>query len=285
MTSLNKTRNGEKEMQNIEIFNNGEFGEIRATTINEIPYFVGKDVAKALGYKDTSDALKRHVDEEDKLTRCFTDSGQSREMYIINESGLYSLVLSSKLPSAKKFKRWVTKEVLPSIRKHGAYATPATLENMLANPQFAIDLFTALKDEQDKNKQLELENKCQKEQLEIAEPKCEYYEEMMNRKDLKLGAREVGNFLRLRVNDVNKLAMKFGMIYSPKRGKYLPTREYQELFIVEEGITHNTDYAYSTLKYTTAARDCLYQKLKPFGIDYKNTIEENHRIVEIILSN
>ena len=94
---------------------------IRTLEIDGKPYFVGKDVAQILGYKDTSDALKKHVDEEDKLTRRFADSGQNREMYIVNESGLYSLILSSKLESSKRFKRWVTSEVLPSIRKSGGY--------------------------------------------------------------------------------------------------------------------------------------------------------------------
>lgn len=106
----------------IQVFTNEKFGEVRTLMINNEPWFVGKDVAVALGYKDTSDALKKHVDTEDKLTRRFADSGQSREMYIINESGVYSLVLSSKLPTAKKFKRWVTSEVLPSIRKTGSYS-------------------------------------------------------------------------------------------------------------------------------------------------------------------
>lgn len=96
--------------------------KIRGIIIDGSPFFVGKDVAKALGYRDTSDALKKHVDEEDKLTRRFADSGQRREMKIINESGLYSLILSSKLPEAKKFKRWVVSEVLPTIRKHGYYS-------------------------------------------------------------------------------------------------------------------------------------------------------------------
>ncbi|MSU08235.1 phage repressor protein/antirepressor Ant [Veillonellaceae bacterium WCA-693-APC-5D-A] len=106
----------------IQVFTNEKFGKVRTLMINNEPWFVGKDVAVALGYKDTSDALKKHVDTEDKLTRRFADSGQSREMYIINESGVYSLVLSSKLPTAKKFKRWVTSEVLPSIRKTGGYS-------------------------------------------------------------------------------------------------------------------------------------------------------------------
>ena len=88
-------------MNNIQIFKNNEFGEIRVIEIDNKPCFVGKDIAEKLGYKDTSDALKRHVDEEDKLTRYFTDSGQGRNMIVINESGLYSLILSSKLPKAK----------------------------------------------------------------------------------------------------------------------------------------------------------------------------------------
>lgn len=114
-------------MTELKIFNNPEFGEIRTVEVAGEPWLVGKDVALALGYSDTSDALKKHVDPEDKLTRRFADSGQNREMYIINESGLYSLVLSSKLPGAKKFKRWVTSEVLPSIRKTGQYtAKPMT---------------------------------------------------------------------------------------------------------------------------------------------------------------
>lgn len=108
-------------MQELMIFNNGEFGQIRTVVIDNEPYFVGKDVAESLAYKDTSDALKRHVETEDKLTRCFTDSGQRRNMLVINESGLYSLIFGSKLETAKKFKRWVTSEVLPTLRKTGSY--------------------------------------------------------------------------------------------------------------------------------------------------------------------
>ena len=108
-------------MNKIMIFENEEFGKVRSTVINGEPWFVGKDIAKILGYRDTSDALKKHVDAEDKLSRYFADSGQNRLMYVINESGFYSLVLSSKLPTAKKVKRWVTSEVLPTIRKTGGF--------------------------------------------------------------------------------------------------------------------------------------------------------------------
>ena len=111
-------------------FHHEMFGDIRAIERDGEPWFVGKDVAEALGYKDTVNALKSHVDEEDKLGWQFTTSGQRRSMTIINESGLYSLVLSSKLPQAKQFKRWVTAEALPTIRCHSAYATTATMKHI-----------------------------------------------------------------------------------------------------------------------------------------------------------
>ena len=106
---------------NIQIFTNDNFGEIRTCLVNNQIMFVGKDVATALGYTDPQKALKMHVDNDDKLTRQIVVSGQGRRTYIINESGLYSLILSSKLPQAKAFKRWVTAEVLPQIRKTGGY--------------------------------------------------------------------------------------------------------------------------------------------------------------------
>lgn len=142
----------------LKVFNNAEFGSVRTLEIDGEPWFVGKDVAEILGYADTYGALKKHVDEEDKQN-CQNDSFETpRGMTVINESGLYSLVLSSNLPSAKKFKRWVTSEVLPSIRKHGAYMTEDTLEKALTSPDFLIQLATKLKDEQEKNKALKADN-------------------------------------------------------------------------------------------------------------------------------
>jgi len=109
-------------MNQLQVFQNNEFGQIRTLMIDDEPWFVGKDVADAIGYSNTRDALSKHVDDEDKgVANCDTLGG-TQEMVIINESGLYSLILSSKLPSAKKFKRWVTSEVLPSIRKTGSYS-------------------------------------------------------------------------------------------------------------------------------------------------------------------
>lgn len=111
-------------MSDLQVFNSPEFGDIRAVEINGEPWFVGKEIAMALGYADTDQALRKHVDDEDKLTRRFDGSGQGRDMTIINESGVYSLIFSSKLEKARAFKRWVTAVVLPSIRKHGAYIAP-----------------------------------------------------------------------------------------------------------------------------------------------------------------
>lgn len=145
-------------MNEVKIYNSEEFGDIRTVTIENEPWFVGKDVAVSLGYKDTADALKKHVADEDKLTRCFADSGQNRQMYIINESGLYALIFGSKLESAKRFKHWVTSEVLPAIRKHGVYA----VDELLSNPEMAIRAFTALKEEREKNKALEADNQRMK---------------------------------------------------------------------------------------------------------------------------
>ena len=141
----------------LEVFTNAEFGSVRTLTIDEKPYFVGKDVAEILGYSNTQKAIRDHVDDEDKLTERIVLSGQNREIIIINESGLYSLILSSKLPNAKRFKRWVTSEVLPSIRKHGAYMTDSTLEQALTSPDFLIKLATELKTEKEKRQALEVQ--------------------------------------------------------------------------------------------------------------------------------
>ena len=138
-----------------EVYSNVEFGAVRTLTIDNEPYFVGKDVATILGYSNSSKAIADHVDEEDKLNNETLSSLGQRGGWLINESGLYSLILSSKLPTAKKFKRWVTAEVLPSIRKHGAYMTPDTLEKALYNPDFLIRLATELKDTQAHVKHLE----------------------------------------------------------------------------------------------------------------------------------
>lgn len=138
-------------MNEVKIFNSKEFGDVRTVTINGEPWFVGRDVALSLGYKDTSDALKKHVDSEDKLTRCFADSGQNRQMYIVNESGLYALIFGSKLDSAQRFKHWVTSEVLPAIRRTGGYQMQAPQGKEL----LALAVLEAQKTIEEQNKAIE----------------------------------------------------------------------------------------------------------------------------------
>lgn len=150
---------------------NYESSEVRTVQVNGEPWFVGKDVATVLGYSNTRDAIARHVDEEDKAGVGIHDGSQMREVVVVNESGLYSLVLSSKLPNAKKFKRWVTSEVLPSIRKHGAYMTDQALEKALTNPDFLIQLATQLKTEQEQRRRLETTVAAQSKQMEQDKPK------------------------------------------------------------------------------------------------------------------
>ena len=129
-------------MNDIQIFSNEQFGQVRVITKDGEPWFVGKDVAGVLGYFDTNKAISMHVDIEDKLNDKMESRLGQRGGWLINESGLYSLIMSSKLPSAKKFKKWVTSDVLPSIRKHGMYAT----DELINNPDLLIAAATKIKE-------------------------------------------------------------------------------------------------------------------------------------------
>lgn len=144
-----------RKMNELKIFESKEFGSIRTVTINNKPYFVGKDVASILGYSNVRDAIANHVYEDDKGVEKLDTPGGKQNMTVINESGLYALIFGSRLESAKRFKHWVTSEVLPSIREHGAYMTENTLEQALTNPDFLIQLAIKLKEEQEARKKLE----------------------------------------------------------------------------------------------------------------------------------
>ena len=145
-------------MNQMEIFKNPEFGAIRAVEIDGEPWLVGKDVALALGYKNPQEAIRNHVDAEDKGVSEILTPGGMQKLPIINESGLYSLVLSSKLPKAKQFRRWVTSEVLPTIRKHGAYITREKLWEVATSPEVMMKLCSDLLAEREENAALREEN-------------------------------------------------------------------------------------------------------------------------------
>lgn len=147
-------------MNEIKVFDNDAFGSVRTMDMEGEVWFVGKDVAEILGYTNPSKALADHVDEEDKLNNESLSSLGQRGGWLINESGLYSLVLSSKLPTAKQFKRWITKEVIPSIRKTGGY---------FATPKTYVEALRALADAEEEKERLALEN-------EEMKPKAEFYD-------------------------------------------------------------------------------------------------------------
>ena len=141
-------------MNKLQIFESPEFGAVRTVEIDGEAWLVGKDVADDLGYQNGSRDINRHVDEEDRKKMMIFDGNQNKEAIVINESGLYALVLSSKLPTARKFRHWVTSEVLPSIRRHGLYA----VDELLNNPDLMIQAMEQLKAERAKNLQLSRES-------------------------------------------------------------------------------------------------------------------------------
>ena len=167
-------------MTELQVFQSADFGSVRTINIEGTPYFVGKDVADILGYSNSRKAIIDHVDEEDKGVTKWDTLGGTQTLSIINESGLYSLILSSKLPNAKQFKRWVTSEVLPAIRSYGMYAT----DELIANPDLAIAAFTALKEEREKNRLLLQMVAVQNQQIIEMKPKASYYDVVLNCKDL-----------------------------------------------------------------------------------------------------
>lgn len=175
-TMANTTVTNETQLQ---IFNNADFGSIRTLDINGEPWLVGKDVAEALGYSNASKAVITHVDEEDRFKMMLKADSQNgnvvTETTVINESGVYSLVFSSKLPTAKKFKHWVTSEVLPAIRKHGVFV----MDDIINNTDALIEALQAFKAEKIRRQALEVENAIQRQQIAEMEPKVSYYDKVL----------------------------------------------------------------------------------------------------------
>lgn len=250
----------------IKSFKNEEFGQVRTLLIDNEPYFVGKDVAEILGYSDTSDALKKHVDDEDKMGRQIADSlGRMQNTKVINESGLYSLILSSKLPNAKKFKRWVTSEVLPSIRKTGGYI--GTDENMSDEEIMAKALMVAQntidkKNELLKAKEKELINTKADldtknkfiDQIAVSENSLKVVEvaQIASKKGIKIGQNKLWNKLR-----------EWGLI--KKNSKYDPKQEYIDrgYFEIVEGTKENSKgvFTYKTTRVLGKGQVYIINKL------------------------
>ena len=245
-------------MNDLQIFKNEELGEVRVITVEDEPWFVGKDVAELLGYSNPRDAVGKHVDEEDKVDGVAIRDSMGRDQYpvLINESGLYSLVLSSKLPTAKKFKRWITGEVLPSIRKHGAYMTPETLEAAILNPDTMIQLCTALKEEQDKRKVLEVANATLTVDNQIMKPKADYFDELVDR-NLLTNFREAAKQLGVPPKKFVTFLLDHKYIYRDKKGKLQPYQQYVEsgLFDIKECVNEKTGWGGTQTLITPKGRE------------------------------
>ena len=226
--------------QKIEIFNNDTFGQVRALEIDGEPWFIAKDVCDCLDINNPSQALSR-LDDDEKNTIILNEGipGNPNKA-IVNEYGLYSLILSSRKPEAHEFKRWITHDAIPSIRKHGAYATPATIENIINNPDFGIELLQKLKEEQVKRKQVELENEEMKPKAIFADAVSVSDDAILIgalAKLLKQNGVEIGQkrlFLWLREN---------GYLVKDGRDKNIPTQRAMELklFKVKERTITNPD--------------------------------------------
>lgn len=211
-------------MNELRIFNNADFGDIRTVEQDGGIWFVGKDVAEALGYSNPSNAVISHVDDEDKLRTQIKYAGQNREVSIINESGLYSLVLSSKLPSAKAFKRWITSEVIPSIRKTGSYNKPSKqpttqqeqrVKAMLLNAQSRqCKLWLRLAETTDLP---DYKHICQQKAAEVLAGSPVLPMQKAEKKTLS--ATEIGKILGITAHKVGMLANKFAL-KSDAYGKY-----------------------------------------------------------------
>ena len=249
----------------IQVFENKEFGKVRTMEVNGEPFFVGKDVAEILGYADTNKAIAMHVDEEDKLNDKTALSLGQRGGWFINESGLYSLILTSKLPKAKAFKRWVTSEVLPSIRKHGLYA----VDEILANPDIAIKVLQELKAEREKRRSLEGTVAVQNQQIAEMQPKVSYYDLILQCPDL-MPITTIAKDYGWSAKRLNAYLHEQGVQFK-QNGIWLLYQQYAEQgytstkthnYAGEDGTQHAKPHTYWTQK----GRLFLYDFLKARGI-------------------
>lgn len=256
-------------MQELMNFN-FEGKDVRTISINNVPYFVGKDVAEVLMYKEPNKAIVRHIDEDDRMKHPITDNlGRKQAMYLINESGLYSLILSSKLPQAREFKRWVTKEVLPTIRKHGAYLTPEKVEEVLTDPDTIISLATQLKKERTARLMAEQQVAIAEQQVAELKPKASYYDKVLANPAL-MTITQIAKDYGMSGKAMNALLHDLHVIY--KQGNvWLLYSKYQktgwtqsETHIVRK--SDGTEKVVLNTKWTQKGRLGLYDLLKEHGI-------------------
>jgi len=246
-------------MKEVKIFENPEFGSVRTVMIDNEPWFVGKDVAQALGYSNTRDALNKHVDTEDKgVAKCDTPGG-SQEMTVINESGVYALVFGSKLDSAKRFKHWVTSEVLPSIRKTGGYHVPQTYAEALR----------ALADKAEEAEKLAIENKAKDQIIGELKPKADYTDVILSSRGA-VTITQIAKDYGLSGKVMNQKLHELGIQYK-QNNQWLLYSEYQDKgYTKSETVSitfKNGEKGFSmSTKWTQKGRLFLYEELKKINI-------------------
>ena len=251
-------------MNELQVFKNESFGEVRTVMRDGEPWFIATDVCKSLDIEETGKATSRL--DSDELTRIkIVSGGQHRDVIAVNEPGLYTLVLGSRKPEAKAFKRWITHEVVPSIRKHGMYAT----DELIANPDIAIAAFTALKEEREKRQALETTVAVQSQQLAEAAPKVSYYDLILNCKDL-ISVSKIAKDYGMSAIKMNETLRDLGIQY--RQGNvwllyqkyaaqgYTSTKTHE--YIGSDGANHAKTATYWTQK----GRLFIYNKLKENGI-------------------
>lgn len=251
-------------MNDIQVFKNEQFGTVRTMMIDDQPWFVGKDVAEILGYANPQKAIRDHVDDDDKtVNESFTVNGTMA--VLINESGLYSLTLSSKLPTAKAFKRWITSEVLPSIRKHGAYLTDAKAAEILLTPEAGIRMLQEIIAERAKSAKLSETVALNEARIQEIQPKADYYDIILQSAST-VSVTQIAKDYGMSAKHLNQLLHDLGIQF--KQGEiWLLYQEY-----ADKGYTQSKTFSFGEngskqhSYWTQKGRVFLYEFLKKHGV-------------------
>lgn len=255
-------------MQEIRVFESAEFGAVRVAEIDGEPWFIAADVCRALDVKNGRDAVSR-LDDDEKGVALTDTLGGKQEMAVVSEAGLYTLVLSSRKPAAKTFKRWVTHDVLPSIRKHGAYMTEEILQKTIENPDFLIGLATQLKEEREKRLAAELDKAVLGQQIAELRPKASYYDLILQCASL-LSVTEISKDYGMSAKAFNKKLHELKIQYQ-QSGVWFLYAEYQDGGYTQTKTQHycrtdGSQGAKTHMYWTQKGRLFLYERLKAEGV-------------------
>lgn len=245
--SINTTE-GEISMNELAVFQNDQFGSVRVIEREGEPWFVAADVCRALEINDTHKAVDR-LDDDEKGRSSIPTLGGDQELLVVNEPGLYELVMGSRKPEAKAFKRWITHEVLPSIRKHGAYATADVIDSILADPDYGIRLLEELKAERERNA--------------VLQPKADYFDALVERNTLT-GIRETAKELGVKQKAFTGFLTEHGYLYRDNTNKLQPYTKHVKdgLFVLKECTSDKNGWSGTQLLITPKGRETFRLLIK-----------------------